>query len=178
MLSVGGRSEKVATDNLREVIDRCREELPGAMFVYAVPPAFINDIVPKYPALQQRIQAPSYFSRSNPFSPQINLERLDVPDDELLVQIGYRLLPIFEIAYTLKLDADIQAGNIATLSEAARASYLAISHRRLFVKALITAWFRQKEEGERPLSLEEATAAIRGQSDTLLALADEAQQPY
>jgi hypothetical protein len=53
MLSVGGRSEKVATDNLREVIDRCREDLPGAMFVYAVPPAFITDIVPKYPALLQ-----------------------------------------------------------------------------------------------------------------------------
>ncbi len=61
MLSVGGRSEKAATDNLREVIDRCREDLPGALFVYAVPPAFIYDIVPKYPALQQRIQAPSYF---------------------------------------------------------------------------------------------------------------------
>lgn len=53
MLSVGGRSEKIATDNLREVIDRCREDLPGAMFIYAVPPAFMNDIVPKYPALQQ-----------------------------------------------------------------------------------------------------------------------------
>jgi hypothetical protein len=71
-IAIGGRSEKVATDNLREVIDRCREDLPGAMFVYAVPPAFIHDIVPKYPALQQRIQSPSYFSRSNPFSPQIS----------------------------------------------------------------------------------------------------------
>ncbi len=73
MLSVGGKSEKVATDNLREVIDRCREDLPGTMFMYAVPPAFIHDIVPKYPALQQRIQAPGYFSKSNPFSPQISL---------------------------------------------------------------------------------------------------------
>lgn len=178
MMSVGGRSEKVATDNLREVIDRTREELPGAMFVYAVPPAFITDIVPKYPALQQRIQAPSYFSRANPFSPQISLERLDLPDDELLTQIGYRLLPIFEIAYATRLDAGIQAANIATLSEAARNAYLAISHRRLFIKALISEWFRQKEQGERALDAEEAVATIRGQSDALMTLADQAQQPY
>ena len=51
MLSIGGKSEKVATDNLREVIDRCREDLPGAMFMYAVPPDFIKSIVPKYQAL-------------------------------------------------------------------------------------------------------------------------------
>jgi hypothetical protein len=178
MLSVGGRSEKVATDNLREVIDRCREDLPGAMFIYAVPPAFIHDIVPKYPALQQRIQAPNYFSRSNPFSPQINLERLDVPDAELLTQIGYRLLPIFETAYAFRLNPEIQAANVAALSEAARSSYLAISHRRLFIKALVTEWFRQKEEGEQAIGAEYAAAAIRGQSDALMAMADGEQRPY
>ena len=178
MLSVGGRSEKVATDNLREVIDRCREDLPGAMFLYAVPPVFIHDVVPKYPALQQRIQTPNYFSRSNPFSPQINLDRLDVPDEELLTGIGSRLLAIFEVAYGEKLNAEIQARNIAALSRAARESYLAISHRRLFVKALVTEWYRQKEEGEREITLEYAGALIRGESDALAALADDAQAPY
>jgi hypothetical protein len=178
MPSVGGRSEKIATDNLREVIDRCREDLPGAMFIYAVPPAFIHDIVPKYPALQQRIQAPGYFSRANPFSPQINLDHLDIPDDQLLTQIGYRLLPIFESAYSAKLDPDIQSQNIAILSDVARNSYLAISHRRLFIKALVTEWYRQKEEGEQVISTEYATAAIRGQSETLMALADSQQRPY
>ncbi len=178
MLSVGGKSEKVATDNLREVIDRCREDLPGTMFMYAVPPAFIHDIVPKYPALQQRIQAPGYFSKSNPFSPQISLDRLDVPDEQLLTQIGYRLLPIFETAYGVKLDPEIQAGNIAALSEAARNSFLAISHRRLFVKALVADWYRQKEEGERAIDLDHAAAAIRGQSEVLEELADSGQRPY
>lgn len=178
MLSVGGRSEKVATDNLREVIDRCREDLPGAMFIYAVPPIFVYDIVPKYPALQQRIQAPHYFSRSNPFSPQISLDKLDIPDDELLTQIGYRLLAIFEVAYGVKLNAEVQAHNIAVLSQAARDSYLAISHRRLFVKALVTTWYRQKEEGEQSVGSDAAAAAIRGQSEVLEALADHTQAPY
>lgn len=178
MLSVGGRSEKVATDNLREVIDRCREELPGAMFLYAVPPAFIYDIVPKYPALQQRIQAPNYFSRANPFSPQINLDQLDVPDDELLTAIGSRLLAIFEIAYGIRLDPALQADNISAFAQAALDSYLAISHRRLFIKALVTEWYRQKEEGEQAVAPDYAAAAIRGQSESLMALADTLQRPY
>ncbi len=178
MLSIGGRAEKTATDNLREVIDRCREELPGALFMYAVPPDFLHTVVPKYPALQQRVQAANYFSRSNPFSPQINLERLDVPDETLLEQIGYRLLPIFELAYDFHLDPDLQAQNIRTLSEAARASYLAISHRRLFIKALITEWYRQKEVGQSAMMVEYATALIRGQSDALNVLADQQQSPY
>ena len=80
MLSVGGKSEKIATDNLREVIDRCREDLPGAMFMYAVPPDFITDIVPKYPALQQRVQVAELLFALNPFSPQISLDHLDIPD--------------------------------------------------------------------------------------------------
>jgi hypothetical protein len=178
MMSIGGKAEKSATDNLREVIDRCREDLPGALFMYAVPPDFLNTVVPKYPALQQRVQAANYFSRSNPFSPQINLERLDVPDEELLSQIGYRLLPIFELAYDVKLDRAIQAANIHTLSDAARTAYLAISHRRLFVKALVTEWFRQKEDTQIEMTAEYAAALIRGQSDALNLLADTEQRPY
>ncbi|MBN2472312.1 MAG: DUF2791 family P-loop domain-containing protein, partial [Anaerolineae bacterium] len=167
-----------ATDNLREVIDRCREDLPGALFMYAVPPAFLYDVVPKYPALQQRVQAPGYFSRTNPFSPQLDLNHLDLPDDELLRQIGHRLQAIFEIAYDYKLDADIQATNIEILSRAARESYLAISHRRLFIKTLIMEWFRQMTDGERVINDDYATAAIRGQSDSLMHLEDESQTPY
>lgn len=178
MLSVGGRSEKVATDNLREVIDRCREDLPGAMFVYAVPPVFIYDVVPKYPALQQRIQTPHYFSRSNPFSPQINLDKLDIPDEALLPAIGNRLLPIFETAFDERLDPDVQSQNIAVFSEAARESYLAISHRRLFIKALITEWFRQATDGQHVVSPERAMATIRGQSDELTEQSDRLQSPY
>ncbi len=178
MLSIGGKAEKTATDNLREVIDRCREELPGALFMYAVPPDFLHTVVPKYPALQQRVQTANYFSRANPFSPQINLEHLDVPDEQLLEQISYRLLPIFELAYEVRLNPDVQAENIRVLSEAARNSYLAISHRRLFVKALVMEWFRQKEEGESVIPVDYADALIKGQSDALQLLADEQQSPY
>jgi P-loop Domain of unknown function (DUF2791) len=172
MLSITARAEKTATDNLREVIDRCRDDLPGTMFVYAVPPEFIKRVVPSYPALQQRVQAPTFFSRTNPFSPQINLDRLDIPDSEVLTKIGERLLPIFEVAYGVTLDAAVQAQNIALFSKAARDSFLAISHRRLFVKTLIGEWFRQKEQGEQVVNADYAQRTIRGESDALLALPD------
>ena len=78
----------------------------------------------------------------------------------------------------MPLDAHLQAANVQTFSEAARQSYLAISHRRLFVKALVTEWFRQKEQGQQAVSLEYATALIRGQSDALNLLADSDERPY
>ena len=64
------------------------------------------------------------------------------------------------------------------LSEAACNSYLAISHRRLFVKALVSEWYRQKETGEKVITPEYAAALIRGESEALNSLADEEQRPY
>lgn len=178
MLSIGKRAEKTATDNLREVIDRCRDELPGAMFVYAVPPEFVNNVIPNYPALQQRIKAPAKFSRTNPFSPQIDLERMDLPENEFLRQVGAKLLPIFELAYGATLDHDLQAHNIEHLATAAVNSFLATNHRRLFVKALVTEWFNQTQTQERQIDADYATHAIRNENQALDSIADDQQAAY
>ena len=167
MASIGGRAEKLATDNLREVIDRSRDELPGAMFVYAVPPQFINDVVPRYPALQQRIRAPGRFSRANHFSPQINLEHLDLAENDLMLAIGEKLIPIYEKAFNTTLDQQVQYANAAILANVARDVFLDISHRRLFVKAFVSELARQHASGERVLAEAEAVAIIRGQVDEL-----------
>lgn len=168
MASIGGKAEKLATDTLREVIDRCRDELPGAMFVYAVPPQFVNDVVPRYPALQQRVRAPGYFSRANHFSPQISLEKLDLAEDDLMVAIGEKLIPIYEMAFDTTLDHAIQNGNAAILANVARDVFLDVSHRRLFVKSFVTELARQQAAGERLLTEGEAVAIIRGQADALM----------
>jgi hypothetical protein len=167
MASIGGKAEKLATDNLREVIDRCRDELPGAMFVYAVPPQFINDVVPRYPALQQRIRTPGRFSRTNHFSPQISLDRLDLEENDLMLAIGEKLLPIYELAFAAHLDASIQYANAAILANVARDVFLDISHRRLFVKSFVSELARQHASGEHVLTEAEAVAIIRGQVDEL-----------
>ena len=167
MASIGGKAEKLATDNLREVIDRCRDELPGALFVYAVPPQFINDIVPRYPALQQRVRAPGRFSRANHFSPQISIDHLDLDESDLMLAIGEKLIPIYELAFGLTFDQPTQYANAAILANVARDVFLDISHRRLFVKAFVTELSRQAAGQEHLLAEEEAVAIIRGQVDQL-----------
>ncbi|MCB0047217.1 MAG: DUF2791 family P-loop domain-containing protein [Caldilineaceae bacterium] len=167
MASIGGKAEKLATDNLREVIDRTRDDLPGAMFVYAVPPPFINDIVPRYPALQQRVRAPGRFSKANHFSPQISLEHLDLDENDLMLAIGEKLIPIYETAFDTGLDRPTQQANAAILANVARDVFLDVSHRRLFVKAFVTELARQDAGAEHVLTEEEAIAVMRGQVDEL-----------
>lgn len=167
MASVGGKAEKLATDTLREVIDRTREELPGAMFVYAVPPQFINDIVPKYPALQQRVRAPGRFSRVNHFSPLISLEHLDLNEDDLMLAIGEKLIPIYEAAFDTRLNHAVQRANAVILANTARDIFLDVSHRRLFVKSFVVELSRQHFGQEHTITEAEARAILRGQIDEL-----------
>lgn len=150
MVSIGSsRTEKVACDNLREVIDRCAgESLPATLFVYAVPPYFVTNIAPQYEALSQRISSKVKFSRKNPFSVQISLDQLDYPGEQLLRMIGEKLLAIFELAYEVKLDRALQAKNIEQLAETCGA-LLSTSHRRHFVKSLMDILTEQRVDGEK-----------------------------
>lgn len=167
MASVGGKAEKLATDTLREVIDRTREDMPGAMFVYAVPPQFIADVVPKYPALQQRVRAPGRFSRVNHFSPLINLEHLDLSEDDLMQAIGEKLIPIYEAAFDTQFDHKVQRANADILANVSRDVFLDISHRRLFVKSFVMELSRQQYGEEHIITEEEAQAILRNQIDEL-----------
>ena len=167
MASVGGKAEKLATDTLREVIDRTRADLPGAMFIYAVPPQFINDVVPKYPALQQRVRAPGDFSRTNHFSPLISLDHLDLNEDDLMMGIGEKLIPIYESAFAATLDHTIQRANAVILANVARDIFLDVSHRRLFVKSFVVELSRQHHGTEHTITETEAQALLRGQIDEL-----------
>jgi len=168
MVSIGSsRTEKVACDNLREVIDRCAgESLPATLFVYAVPPYFVTNIAPQYEALSQRISSKVKFSRKNPFSVQISLDQLDYPGEELLRMIGEKLLLIFELAYEVKFDRELQARNIEQLAEAC-ASLLSTTHRRHFVKSLMDILTEQRVEGERLYETDGVETVVRGVTEQL-----------
>ena len=168
MVSIGSsRTEKVACDNLREVIDRCAgESLPSTLFVYAVPPYFVTNIAPQYEALSQRISSKVKFSRKNPFSVQVSLDHLDYPGEELLRRIGEKLVSVFECAYEMKLDHELQKQNIARLAESC-ASLLSTSHRRHFVKSLIDVLTEQRIEGEHLYDVDGLQGVVRHVTEQL-----------
>ena len=168
MVSIGSsKTEKVACDNLREVIDRCAgESLPATLFVYAVPPYFVTNIAPQYEALSQRISSKVKFSRKNPFSVQISLDQLDYPGEELLQLIGAKLLGIFEQAYGVAFNPELQTQNIAQLAETC-GSLLSTSHRRHFVKSLIDMLSEQKADGERLYEPDNVQSVVRGVTEQL-----------
>lgn len=168
MVSISSsKQERVACDNLREVIDRCSgESLPSTLFVYAVPPYFITNIAPQYEALSQRISSKVKFSRKNPFSLQISLDQLDYPGEELLCLIGEKLLHIFELAYSIKLNFELQQQNIKALASVC-SSFLSTSHRRHFVKSLIEILTEQRVDGEKQYEANGLEVVVRQVSGQL-----------
>jgi hypothetical protein len=160
-LSVSAKRSHAIGDNLRQVIDLCgRHQLPNTLFVYAVPPEFLRNVVPDYPALYQRLRSPVALSVRSPQAVLIDLERLDLEPAELLQQIGEKLVPIFERARGVALDRARQSRNAKVLAKAAVDAYFEVNHRRLFVKAWVEFLHRQMVDGEVDLTGEEATALV------------------
>jgi hypothetical protein len=136
-LSLGRRRTRELGDNLRQIIDLCSlSELPATMFLYAVPPEFLTQVVPEYPALQQRLQAPVALSRQSPKAPLIDLERMDLDPVPLLVELGERLLAVEAAAYAVSA-AEEDRENLRRLAATVVENQLDVSHRRFFVKAFI-----------------------------------------
>ncbi len=146
---MSARSQKYACENLLSVINHCGDEdLPGALFVYSVTPDFLENVVPRYAALHQRLESPTVFSERNPFSPKIDLEELDLPPQELLLAMGKRILEVFEVYKGRQMNSEIQIPNIRQLAQECYEQTLSVNQRRVFVKTLVSLLSEQAVEGE------------------------------
>ncbi len=160
-LSVSAKRSHVIGDNLRQVVDLCgRHQLPSTLFVYAVPPEFMRNVVPDYPALYQRLKSPVPLSVRSPQAVLIDLERLDLEPVELLRQLGERIVAVFETARDVRFDRERQGANAEALAKACVQAYFEVNHRRLFVKAWVDFLFRQLVDGELDLAQEEASKLV------------------
>ncbi|OIP44821.1 MAG: hypothetical protein AUK47_00310 [Deltaproteobacteria bacterium CG2_30_63_29] len=160
-LSVSTKRSHIIGDNLRQVIDLCgRHQLPNTLFLYAVPPEFMRNVVPDYPALYQRLKSPVPLSVRSPQSVLIDLEHLDLGPEAMLEQLGMKILEVFEEARACTFDRALQASNAKVFAIASAQTYFEVNHRRLFVKAWVDALFAQLVDGERPIDPKEATALI------------------
>ena len=144
---VDAKSTREVLNNLRETIDLCgRAELPGTLFAYAVTPDFVNNVLPRYPALQQRLLFPvAAMSVSSPLAPVIDLENLDLTPAQLLTALGERLTAVYRTAYGWGGEPELIAHNLGALVEQTLAHQLEVGHRRVFVKS----WLRLLDEGRR-----------------------------
>jgi len=153
-LSAGRR--RAIGDNLRQMIDYCgQSQLPGVVWCYAVPPEFMDTIVPEYPALAQRLKGAGRFSNASPIQPIIDLDHLPMGSTELLESIGERLLHLSQIANDFTFDADLQKENIGALAIELGERSFESGTRRTFVKAVVTMIEAQRREGERAVSADE-----------------------
>ncbi|MFN3199419.1 MAG: BREX system ATP-binding domain-containing protein [Bradymonadia bacterium] len=170
-LSIGAttRNRTRLTDNLREMVDLCgKSALPGVMVAYAVPPEFLRNVVPEYPALQQRLSSPVPLSVTSPQSALIDLEALDLPPAKLLEAIGARILEVFSIARKRRFDPEVQGRNLRALAEEASEAQFEVSHRRIFVKSWVALLTEQALSGETQIDAVDAGARVMGGAQTLL----------
>lgn len=160
-LSLSNRRIQALGDNLRQVIDLCgASQLPGVLFLYAVPPEFLRLVVPEYPALDQRLRSPLPMSRHSPQAALIDLEGLALQPEALLEAIGNRLLEVFMKAYEWEPTMAIQQGNLQALARASAHFSFEVGHRRLFVKTWVAFLQQQRTRGESWLSDEAAEGLL------------------
>jgi hypothetical protein len=175
-LSVDGKRTKAhneTVDHLRELVDLCgRSELPRLLLLYAVTPAFTQNVLPAYPALQQRLGWPiQYLSSHNPKAPLIDLEALDLEPVGLLTEMGKRLVRVARLAYGWVPDEKGEVAllrNLKQLVETVTEEQLEVSHRRLFVKIWIRLLDELRLGGERDLGGDEVKALVRDEQVHLL----------
>ena len=155
-MSLATRRRQAIGDNLRQMIDYCGQSmLPGVVWCYAVPPEFMDTIVPEYPALAQRLKGSARFSGVSPMQPIIDLDHLDLDSVELLQAIGFKLLALARLAHAHEFDDKMQHANLSALATELGERSFESGTRREFVKAAVSLIEAQRREGERPLSGEE-----------------------
>ncbi|MEQ8764082.1 MAG: DUF2791 family P-loop domain-containing protein [Planctomycetota bacterium] len=170
VMSLPVRRKRAIGDNLRQMIDHCGQStLPALLWVYAVPPEFMTNVVPEYPALEQRLKGAARFSDVSPLQPIIDLDRLPMSPTDLFEKIGLRLQQLYELGFECQLDPGIQRTNIRALAQELGENQLESGTRRTFVKCLVHLLGDQHRGQERILS-EADIRALASRSDQVVPL--------
>jgi hypothetical protein len=149
VMSLSANRSQRLMDNLRQLVDLCGQaRFPSVMVLMPVPPEFLRNVVPDYPALHQRLSSVSPLSERSPQAPVIDLEHLDLPPAQLLEEIGVKVMHVFEIARRVELDEEKQRENAKRLAHVITRHHFEVSHRRVFVKAWVDLLYGQVAEGE------------------------------
>jgi len=147
--SMSSKQKSLLLNNLRELIDECgHANFKNTMWFYAVPDEnFLEGRSQIYEALRQRVST-IFDTEINPTGVKIYLENIPIEPVELLQEIGKKLAEIYEIAYSVKFDANALKETIKNIAEAAYERKLEIGYKRLFVQNIIKAFHKLRRTGE------------------------------
>jgi len=147
--SMSSRQKSLLLNNLRELIDECgHANFKNTMWFYAVPDEnFLEGRSQIYEALRQRVST-IFDTEINPTGIKIYLENIPIEPVELLQEIGKKLARIYEIAYSVKFDADALKETIKNIAEAAYERKWEIGYKRLFVQNIIKAFHKLRKTGK------------------------------
>ena len=127
----GSATQKQASENLLSMINQNAEgEFGGVMFLYAATPDFRSEVISTYRALQDRIGTVA-FSRGSPLVPLINIEEAN--SEDVIFQIGDRLLSVFAKAYDIEWMVELQRENMKAIVEAQQERLFETPKPRFFV---------------------------------------------
>lgn len=129
------REAEAMMDCLRDLVDLAgRHELPGTMFLVAVPGREFWDLVDHYQALAERLRSPYPWGPETPLAPVIRLDRLPMNEPELLSAVGLRLCHLWATAEGEPTCAEV-VGNVQRLAGLCVRRHTERGNRRLFVRS-------------------------------------------
>lgn len=129
------RAAQALMDNLRDLVDLVgRHELPGAMFLLAVPGREFWDLVDRYQALAERLRSPFPYGPDTPLAPVVRLEHLGMTEEELLGAVGTRLCNLHAVA-TDGAGNGLAQDNVDRLAALCLGRRTDRGNRRLFVRS-------------------------------------------
>jgi len=129
------RAVEAMLDNLRDLVDLVgAHELPGAMFLLAVPGREFWDLVDRYQALAERLRSPFPYGPDTPLAPVVRLDRLGMDEEELLSEVGARLCSLHALASNA-VSARESRDNVERLAAICLGRRTERGNRRLFVRS-------------------------------------------
>ena len=150
----GSAKQKQAIENLLTMINQNAEgEFGGVMFLYAATPDFRSEVISTYRALQDRIGTVA-FSRGSPLVPLINIEEAN--SENVIFQIGDRLLAVFAKAYDIEWDEGLQKSNMKAVVDAQKDRLFETPKPRFFVYQYCR-FLNNQREAQRAISNEQAS---------------------
>jgi hypothetical protein len=156
--SYNTRQKELLLNNLRQLIDECGSTFKNVMILYSFPDEqFLEGRYITYEALKQRLA--SVFNFTNPSGVKIKLDELTPEVDKFLLEMGLKLVHIYQVAYNVSFDTARINLAIKSLVEAVE-KRIHGPYKRLFAKGLITVLNNMRINPTLEVNLEYAEKVI------------------